>query len=163
MGNPTGGFPHKMPVMRQHFHVMKSSCRDYSDRLKTPNRSIYKYIYIHLIRHVYISWYWLMPSIRLLNIAGYYHFLCCAQNRSDDLVNSLVPGQNGCHFTDNVFGCIFVNEKFCILIKISMKFVPKGLIDNDLGLVKIMAWHRIGDKPLSEPMLTRFPDTCKRH
>ena len=27
--------------------------------------------------------------------------------------------------------CIFVNEKFCIFIKISQKFVPKGPIDNN--------------------------------
>ena len=32
--------------------------------------------------------------------------------------------QNGRHFADNIFQCIFVNEKFCISIKISLKFVP---------------------------------------
>ena len=36
------------------------------------------------------------------------------------------PGLNGSHFADNAFICIFVNEKFCILIRISLKFVPKG-------------------------------------
>ena len=35
-------------------------------------------------------------------------------------------------------------------------FFPKGPIDNKLALVQIMAWHGIGDKPLSEPMLTRY-------
>ena len=45
---------------------------------------------------------------------------------------------------------------FCILIIISLKFVPKGSIDNNLALVKIVAWLRIGDKPVSAPMLTRF-------
>ena len=38
-------------------------------------------------------------------------------------------------------------------IKISLKFVPKGLINNIPALVQIMAWHRPGDKPLSEPMI----------
>ena len=28
-----------------------------------------------------------------------------------------------------IFRCIFVNEKFCILIKISLQFVPRGPID----------------------------------
>ena len=46
-----------------------------------------------------------------------------------------------------------MNEKFCVLIKISLKFIPKGSIDNDPTLVYIMAWHRPGDKPLSEPMV----------
>ena len=33
---------------------------------------------------------------------------------------------------------------------------PKGPIDNNQALVWIMAWRRIGDKSLSEPMLTRL-------
>ena len=33
------------------------------------------------------------------------------------------------------FSYILVNEKFCILIKISLKFVLKGLIDNNAALV----------------------------
>ena len=36
---------------------------------------------------------------------------------------------------DNVFGYILVNEKICILINISLKFVPKGPIDNNPTLV----------------------------
>ena len=50
-------------------------------------------------------------------------------------INSSPSGQNGCHFTDDIFRCIFVNEKFCILIKISLKFVPKSPIDNNSALV----------------------------
>ena len=43
-----------------------------------------------------------------------------------------------------------MNEKFCILIKISLKYVPKGPIYNNPALVQIMAWHRISIKPLSD-------------
>ena len=50
------------------------------------------------------------------------------------------------------------DEKLCILIDISLKLVPTGPVDNNTALVKIIAWRRIGDKPLSEPMLTRFTD-----
>ena len=39
------------------------------------------------------------------------------------IVNSSPPGQNGRHFPDDILSCIFMNEKFCILIKISLKFV----------------------------------------
>ena len=46
------------------------------------------------------------------------------------LFNSSPPGQNGHNFTDNIFKCIFINEKFSILIWIPLKFVPQGLIDN---------------------------------
>ena len=44
-------------------------------------------------------------------------------------------GQNGRHVADDIFRCIFMNEKFYILIKISLKFVPKGPIDNNPALV----------------------------
>ena len=40
-----------------------------------------------------------------------------------------------------------------ILLKISLKFVPKGPINNIPSLVQIMAWGRAGDKPLSEPTM----------
>ena len=41
-------------------------------------------------------------------------------------------------------------------IKISLKFIPKGPINNTPVLVQIMAWRRSGDKPLSEPMMARL-------
>ena len=69
------------------------------------------------------------------------------------LVNSLRPRQNGRHFPDDIFKWIFVNANVWILIKISLKFVSKGLINHIPALVQIMAWRRPGDKPLSEPMM----------
>ena len=42
---------------------------------------------------------------------------------------------------------------FSICIQISPKFVHKGPNDNKPALVQIMASHRAGDKPLSEPMM----------
>ena len=44
--------------------------------------------------------------------------------------NSSPPGQSSSHFADNIVNCIFINEKFCILIQISLKFVPTGPINN---------------------------------
>ena len=43
------------------------------------------------------------------------------------------------------------------MIKNSLKFVPKGSINDIPALVQIMAWRRLGDKPLSEPMLVSLP------
>ena len=68
-------------------------------------------------------------------------------------VNTLRPRQNGRHFADDIFKCIFLNENVFITVKISLKFVPKGPIKNIPALVQIMAWRRPGGKPLSEPML----------
>ena len=64
---------------------------------------------------------------------------------------------------EDIFKCIFLTENFCILIRISLKCVPQGPFDNNPALVQIMAWRRIGDKPLSEPMLTRFIDAYMEH
>ena len=50
-------------------------------------------------------------------------------------VNPSPLKQNGRHFADGIFRCISVNEKFYILIEISLKFVPKSLIDNNPALV----------------------------
>ena len=68
-------------------------------------------------------------------------------------VNTLRPRQNGRRFPDDIFKCIFLNENAWISIKISLKFVPKGPINNIPALVQILAWCRSGDKPLSEPMI----------
>ena len=68
-------------------------------------------------------------------------------------VNTLRPRQNGRHFADDIFKCIFLNEKVYISIKISLKFVPKGPFNNTPVSAQIMDWRRPDDKPLSEPMM----------
>ena len=68
--------------------------------------------------------------------------------------NTLRPRQNGRHFPDDSFKWIFLNENVWISIEVSLKFVPKGPINNIPALVQVMAWRRPGDKPLSEPMMT---------
>ena len=61
--------------------------------------------------------------------------------------------QNGSHFADNIFKSIFLNENVWIEIKISLKLVPEGSINNIPALVQIMAWHKPGDNLLYEPMI----------
>ena len=97
-------------------------------------------------------------------------------------VNTLWPGQDGRHYPDDIFKYIFLNKikNAWILITISSKFVPKGIINNipssdqiwlgaDQGLinnipsVQIMTWHRSGDNPLSGPMMASFADAYMRH
>ena len=68
-------------------------------------------------------------------------------------VNTLRPRQNGRHFADAIFKCIFLNENAWISLEISLKFVLKVRINNIPTLVQIMAWRRPGDKPSSEPVM----------
>ena len=49
--------------------------------------------------------------------------------------NTLRPKQNGRHFADDIFKCIFLNENAWMPIKISLKFVPQGPINNTPALV----------------------------
>ena len=72
---------------------------------------------------------------------------------------------------------LFISNNFPVL-RVQQNFKPKkstntfidilsniseGPIDINPALVLIMAWRRIGDKPLSEPMLTRFTDEYMQH
>ena len=45
-------------------------------------------------------------------------------------MNTLNPKQNGRHFLDDIFKCIFLNENMWISIKISLEFVSEGPITN---------------------------------
>ena len=50
-------------------------------------------------------------------------------------INTLRPRQNGRHFADDIFKCIFLNENAWISLMISLKFVPKVQINNIPALV----------------------------
>ena len=69
--------------------------------------------------------------------------------------------QKGRHFPDDIFKFIS-NKNIWILIKIWLKIVSKGPINDIPALFQIMAWHRSGDKPLSEPMMASLL-TYMRH
>ena len=64
---------------------------------------------------------------------------------------------------DDNFKCIYFNENYIIPIRISLKFVPRSVIDNEPALAQVMAWRRRGDKPLSVPMLAQFTDAYMQH
>ena len=50
-------------------------------------------------------------------------------------LNILKPRQDGHHFPEDIFKCIFLNENVQISIKIALKFVPNVPIDNIPALV----------------------------
>ena len=78
--------------------------------------------------------------------------ITCNHNHQSDaallIFNTLRPKQNGRRFADGTFKRIILNENVRISIKISLKFVPKGPINNNPALVQIMAWLRSGDKAI---------------
>ena len=48
----------------------------------------------------------------------------------NSMLTHLRPRQNSCHFPDDIFKWIFLNEKLWILIKMSLKFIPRDLVNN---------------------------------
>ena len=59
-------------------------------------------------------------------------------------ITHLPPEQDGRHFADDKFKCIFMNNMFCILTSISLTFVLKGPNGNKSVLVQLMAWRQTG-------------------
>ena len=97
--------------------------------------------------------------LAFIDLRGCQNKHCISRSISTFLVmlllwsfNTLRPRQNGRHFPDDISKCIFLNENVLISMKISLKFVPKGQINNIPALVQIIAWRRPGDKPLSNPV-----------
>ena len=91
------------------------------------------------------------------------HTTKCSGFYNSCWINTLRPKQNDRQFPNDIVKWIFLNENVWMSIKISLKFVPKVPINNIPALVQIMAWHRTGDKPLSEPMMAQFNDAYMRH
>ena len=106
-----------------------------------------------------------MKSIWLLIISNTFALIKrYFQNGRRDLAKTLftlrfstrLSIQNGSHFTEDIFTCIFLNEKVWIVIEMLLKFVSKDQIYNKSSPVQVMAWRRIGDRPLPKPMMTQF-------
>ena len=101
------------------------------------------------IYRLYQDCYLFITFIYLHGMKQWYSTLLC--------INTLRPRQNGRHFPDDIFKSIFLNENVLVSINISLKFVPRGPINNIPTKVQVMAWRRSSDKPLSEPMVVRLP------
>ena len=86
--------------------------------------------------------------------AGKQNLVHCWRNSLIVLSTHWSLKQNGRHFADNIFKCIFLKEIF-LWCQISLKFVPKSLIDKK----KNLHWFKQGlDKPLAvpEPMIAQL-------
>ena len=77
---------------------------------------------------------------------------------SNFTIDTLRPRQNGNFFPGDISKCIILNENVWNWIKLPLHFVPTGPIENILALVQIQAWHRTGDKPLIEAMMSLLAD-----
>ena len=96
--------------------------------LNTRGTSVFKFIIQYIIlpdsvKTLLLS-RWCMVTCGQMLVRTYgidYSFL---------MFNTLRPRQNGRYFPDNISKRIFLNENCCILMKMSLKFVPQGSIKN---------------------------------
>ena len=68
--------------------------------------------------------------LNILNTVACLHHYMPGFHTEEEMINTMRPRQNGRHFADDTFKRIFLNENVRISIKISLKFVPKGPINN---------------------------------
>ena len=126
-------------------------------RLCTGSRNLYKPCQLRV-------WEWCLDCLCGYHVDWYLtHFDMITNIWTTFRSNTLSPRQNGRRFTDHIFKFISLNENIGISIIMSLKYVPRGPIDNKPALVQVMAWRRTGDKPLSEPLMTQFSDAYIRH
>ena len=57
---------------------------------------------------------------------------------------------------DDIFKCIFFDENVWIPIEVSLKFVPKGPVNNYPSIGSDSGLAGPGNKPLSEPMMVNY-------
>ena len=87
--------------------------------------------------------------VTIANVPGLSAHLVCSYVAT---FNTLRP-KNGRRFVEDTFKCVFLDENIWISTDISLKFLPKGPINNIPALVQIKARRRPVDKPLSELMM----------
>ena len=77
----------------------------------------------------------------------------CTEREGNDEVfligDKLRLQKNGRHSADDTFQNYF-------LIQTLLKFLLKGSTDNKSTSDQVLVWHKIGDKPLREVMMTKF-------
>ena len=85
-------------------------------------------LFCNKIRKVEWPALWTGSSVHLMDA-------CCMStahhlDQNWSIINMLRPRQNGQHSAGDILKLIFLDENYCILIQISLKFVPNDPINN---------------------------------
>ena len=102
------------------------------------------YIYILWIKYAFLCWAWYcvflwQRGVRRLSNSHNCIWIAVTHWGRDKMAA--------------IFPTTFSNANIWISIKLSLTFLPKGPINNIPVLIQMMAWHRPGDKPLSEAIM----------
>ena len=87
---------------------------------------------LHCMAIIHIGSGLIRDTIGVLTV--FYQAISCLGSwllvHDNENINALRPRQCCCHFADNIFKCIFLNENVWISLEISMIFVPGVRINN---------------------------------
>ena len=112
------------PFSRRHFqmHFLEWKCLNFSIQISLNFVPKAPVIDIAALVQVMV---WRRPCDKPLSepmmVSLLTHFLSLYTR--PQWVKTLRPRQNGCHFPDDIFKCIFLNENVILSIRISLKFV----------------------------------------
>ena len=106
-----------------------SACRTIINYMFGPMFHLWQWVKIVIKRLGYIVYSSYGAQLKLTHGLHLRDTRYCA-SLSFVYIRSSPPGQNGRQLADNIFRFILVNEKFRIMIKFSLRFVPKSPIDN---------------------------------
>ena len=85
---------------------------------------------------------------------SFNHFQC--------VINALRCEQNTRRYADDIFNSILLIEHVCILIEISLKFIPKSSVDNKAVWIQIRVLCPASSEPLPESAMAKFfGSTCR--
>ena len=91
------------------------------------------------IRGLTVHWIVCIVAVGKISLVRLKAIMQKMKNHQLNLVYALKPRQDGGHFADDTFKLTFFNWCVCILIEVSLKFVPKDSIDHKPALVQIMS------------------------
>ena len=165
-------YPTNYPVRSYQLHIVYRCL--FENTLVVLPTGLGKTFIAAVVMYNYYRWYprgkivFMAPTKPLVaqqieacyNIVGIPQADTAEMTGKQRVINTLRLRQNGRHFPDDIFNCIFLNENVRISIQFSLKFVPKGSVDNKPALVQVMAWHRTSDKPLPRPMMAQLVHWC---
>ena len=86
-----------------------------------------------------------------------------SQSKTYILLTHLPLDNMATNLADGILKWIFLLENDITSIQISLKFVPRSPIDNQLALVQVVACCLISTKPLPESMMIQFIAAYMRH
>ena len=133
-------------------YIHKTHCESSTRQVKHPRSKDgdKQFIKMPSLHTMWPFQYWCAWSRRRVHIAcnihtciaySIYCISSCTFKSSAAVGKAVLIGLKKRTFANNIFKHIFLNENYCILFKMPLEIVPKGVIDFKWALVQMTAWN----------------------